>query len=102
MLESIHDLQGTDEPLSKYQRLAVKHWYHEVCSGLKRKISDSTVHTTRNAKIRSELIDCAIEVVDAKFQEMEELLDGKEWSKRPQRWDTHGRDGWRKELEKLF
>lgn len=97
------EAERSDESLlSKEQRMAVKLWYREVADRLSRRLSHGSVHVVMDAGIRSALIDGASNHVLEKFEEMEDVLRGREWSTQPLKWSKREASEWVDELQKLF
>lgn len=92
----------SNDILSKEQRNAVKHWYGKMSTALRRKVDEGTVHVIMDARVRTELINRAVTVVEEKLRAMENLLEGKRWSSRPLKWMRLDVEGWVNELQKMF
>ncbi|KAG8347121.1 hypothetical protein ERJ75_001744800 [Trypanosoma vivax] len=95
-------MSGTDAPLSKSQRMVVKHWYRDVAKALTVRVTACYGFTVSDPLQRNALIEAAVTAVQGGFNAFEEFLRGRTWSKRPIKWMLHTPEEWAESLKRSF
>jgi hypothetical protein len=76
---------GTD-PLTKKQRYTCKKWYERATAAVVAEVQWSREITVTDAAVRRQFLDAVTEATLERFQQMERIVRGREWSTRPSKW----------------
>lgn len=94
--------QNAQEPLRKSQRTAVKHWNRSVAAVLSDRIRGYKECTVMSTSARTRLIELSVQVVRVKFHAFDAIIQGRVWSRHPQKWMPFSVDEWIDQVKKIF
>lgn len=90
-----------NQPLRKSQRMAVKRWHKRVADLLNMKLRDCRVATVMSSA-RARLVELSLVAVQEHFAAFDDVIQGRAWSSRPQKWISFTRDDVLNQVKKIF